>query len=93
MYLLNKLCFGKVLVLHHCMGSGKTGCSVSTSLLTSEKCKGMMCLAQETCKIAKALSRRHKKLGFKSSSPLGQSGDDPVDLSMLPAEAAVGDDS
>lgn len=44
----SELCFGKLLVLHHCMGSGKTGCSVSTSLLTSEKCNGMICLAQET---------------------------------------------
>lgn len=46
-----------------------------------------------TCKIAKALGRRCRILSFKSSSPPGQTGDDPVDLSMLPAEAALGDDS
>lgn len=45
------------------------------------------------CKIAKALGRRCRKLGFKSSSPLGQLGDDPVDLGMLPAETAVDDDA
>lgn len=68
MHPLNELYFGKLQLLHHCMGSSKTGCSVSTSLLTSQKCNRMMFHSRNTCKVAKALGRRCRKLGFKSST-------------------------
>lgn len=65
----------------------------STSLLTSEKCHEMMCLAQEThVKLQRHWAGDVGNLASKAHL-LGQTGGDPVDLGMLPAGEAVGDDS
>lgn len=67
----NSLYFGKLQLLHHRIVSGKTECSASTRLLTSEKYNVLMCLAQDTCvKLQRHWAGDVGSMGFKCLSPV-----------------------